>query len=307
MKKVVLSILLLFVGNCVSMVEQEVPTDLAELFTDSTLRQQVEQQFNMPLDLHTRLQSIISNPHNAQLLELAHKYSREQLSQNWKRFLKDSEFKPVAVGPTLILEHNAIPDYLIEVPLVKDHQPNNINEYQNVSRIPNWLVARNALQATESIENGFDKKIALPEQMYFWDIRDITCPTQDSGEKLSDRNFLILTHKVNLVPEKEKAQYWHNMSENQKQAIKYLIINGKLWDISQNNINFTPDGRFAYLDTEQPNNSQRENFFAKSLSKELWNAHAGLASLDQLLGYDFAKADDEAILSMRNALMAQQS
>ena len=307
MKKVVLSILLLFVGNCISMIEQKVPTDLDQLFTDPELRDQVKQQFNIPLDLYTQLQSIVSNPHNAQLLELAHKYSREQLPHGWQQLIANSEFKPVTVGPTLILEHRAVPDYLIEVPLVKDHQLNNINEYQNVSRIPNWLVARNALQAAESIENGFDKEIALPEQMYFWDIRDITCPTQDSGEKLNDRNFLILTHKVNLAPAKENVQHWHNMSENQKQAIKYLVINGKLWDISQNNINFTLDGRFAYLDTEQPNKSQRENFFAKSLSKELWNAHAGLASLDELLGYDFAKADDEAILSARETLMAEQS
>ncbi|HJM68340.1 MAG TPA: hypothetical protein QGF02_00170 [Candidatus Babeliales bacterium] len=269
MKKIMLGILLLFSIHCMAMVEQMVPMDLDELFSDPVLRQQVEQQFTMPSELHTNLQRIMLNPENAQLLDLAHKYSREELPQSWGMIAKNSEFKPVSMGATLILEHDSIPGYLIEIPLVKDHKKGNINEYQNVSRIPNWLIARNALQEPISIQDGFDKEIALPEEMYFWDIRNITQPSEEEGHNLSDRNFIVVARKMDLIPSRERAPNWSNMSENKKLAIKYLILQGKMWDFNPNNINFTTDGRFAYLDTEQPNNSQREDFFAKNLLKEL--------------------------------------
>ncbi|OGB97873.1 hypothetical protein A3F06_04390 [candidate division TM6 bacterium RIFCSPHIGHO2_12_FULL_36_22] len=306
MKKITLSILFLLVGYSVPMVHQEVPSDLEQLFTDSTLRQQVEKQFILPLYLHRKLDSIKANQHNAKLLELSHKYSRANLGNTWKQLLSQSEFTPVAIGPTLILGHHDIPNHLIEMPLVRDHMPNNFNEYQNVSRVPNWLVARNTLQAQESVEKGYDKEIAIPENMYFWDIRDITHPEGDQATKLSDRNSIVLVERLPLVTEEIRKTLWSNMSEKKKQAIKYLILNGKFWDISPSNSNFTTDERFAYLDTEQPNNSERKNFFAKSEAKELWNAHAGLDSLDKLLGYPFAKADDDALIARRNKLLAEQ-
>ena len=221
-----------------------------------------------------------------------------------------SEFKSVAVGHTLILEHPEIPGYLIKLPLVKDNNmiEGEENVYQNVSRVPNWIAAKQALSTPYALEQGYHKEIALPDEKYFWYIGDIRNHERETpSTPLSDDNYVVLSSKVSLSNPSFKPMMIEQMSERQKLAIKYLIIHGKFWDVSPSNTNFTADGRFAYIDMEQPNNSLAKNFYATDAAKELWNTHAGLMNLDKLLGYPFAKADDETILKLREKILQLNS
>jgi hypothetical protein len=137
--------------------------------------------------------------------------------------------------------------------------------YQTISRAAHFL------RLKEWVENH-KTKITTPYNYL------VHIPGQP--KEVNDANYVVVEDWVESIgtPDDHPKVFLDTADDN-AEAIAYT----GLWNIASRQFLITPDLKIAYIDLEQPNNSNPIEFFHKNKEKYQGNVHCGLGELAVML------------------------
>ena len=191
-------------------------------------------------------------------------YQRCDLIDAGCHFLKD-DFRVIAIHP----DH---PEWIIKA-VPPQHSHRVFAKAINVGRV------RSAQHIAQVIEKYHLRHIIVP-QKYLYHL-------PGTPYKLTDHNYLVVAQKLDLVDDKLVPLMWDLLNVEQEDELAKVIKKVGYFDVSEDNICFTTDGKIAFIDTEPHRESSAIEtlFFVGKLRKKLV-AKYGLARLRELVdGY----------------------
>ena len=127
--------------------------------------------------------------------------------------------------------------------------------------------------------------IALPKHKYYFYIGE-----NPSSPQLCDEDYIVIAQVLPLDDLHNHAHHLHALTTEQKQQVVIMICAG-IRDICTTNLQFTPDGKVAFIDTEQANSNPSEIFFEKNRKARVRSISKSLEQFNALLGEDFITED----------------
>ncbi len=191
-------------------------------------------------------------------------HQRCALEEAGCRFLKD-DFRVIAIHPDF-------PDWIIKA-VPPSHSHSVFARAINVGRV------RGAQQIAQVIERYNLQHIIVPQKFLYH--------LPGTPYKLTDENFLVVAQRLDLVDEELMPRMWDILNVEQEDELAKVIKKVGYFDVSEDNICFTTDGKIAFIDTEphREGSAIETLFFVGKLRKKIV-AKYGLARLRELVnGY----------------------
>ena len=176
-------------------------------------------------------------------------------------FIKD-DFRVIATHPDF-------PEWIIKA-VPPQHSHRVFAKAMNVGRV------RCAREIAAVVEKYNLRHIIVP-QKYLYHL-------PGAPYKLNDENFVVIAQTLVLVEEDRMPLMWDLLNVEQEDELAKVIKKVGYFDVSEDNICFTTDGKIAFIDTEPHRESSilESLFFGGKLRKKLV-ASLGLARLRELI------------------------
>ncbi len=179
-------------------------------------------------------------------------------------FLKD-DFRVIAIHPDF-------PEWIIKA-VPPQHASSVFAKAINVGRV------RCAQEIAQVVEKYNLQHVIVPQKFLYH--------LPGTPYKLTDANYIVIAQKLELVDEKLVPRLWDVLNVEQEDELAKVIKKVGYFDVSEDNICFTTDGKIAFIDTEphREGSAIETLFFIGKLRKKLV-ARYGLARLRELVdGY----------------------
>lgn len=163
--------------------------------------------------------------------------------------------------------HPKLPGYLVKAYLD--------NETRQKQGHPGWVWLANRCKGAQKIEKvikqfQFNKFTVAKKWIYPLPLD----PPPLVRENRRRYNEILVVTDMKLAPKEESLNAWLNMTKSDLDALYTIICSAGGSSYREDNIPYTQDGRFAFVDTEYPDKIPNFNSILRYLSPEMqayWN------------------------------------
>ena len=191
---------------------------------------------------------LISSKHPMQKV-LNSLFLKQRVTKDRPTFIH-AGFKILAEGSRsyiIVAKHQSLPGYLVKVYLDTElRQKWDKKSWE-------WLVLRceGASQIRKIIKRKKFKHFTVPEKYIYW-LPPHPAPPRD--ENHTQHAALLLVTDMNLTSQKRNAKAWRNeMTQEHLDELYQIISFAKGSSYRPDNLAYTKNGHFAFIDTEYPN------------------------------------------------------